>query len=128
MTDLTKLTTNEFLDLICGKAHEDIGLLEIPDYQAELRRRLTSEPTGDVAELLEKLRICLEDDSPHVGMILWRRLHLAVAALQARESEAIVLLKIMKDMHARHKDVLPNIGKVDDFLAKHGLAKLEESK
>lgn len=39
MDDLTALTDDEFISLISGEPHSDEGLLEIPEYLAEIKRR-----------------------------------------------------------------------------------------
>jgi len=40
MTDLKELSKDEFLKLISGETHSDSGLLEVTEYQDEIRRRL----------------------------------------------------------------------------------------
>lgn len=82
--------------------------------QAELLRRLT--PTGDAGELIVRAVGAASKRQINTKRLKNQAL-IAVAALQDSESDAIRLLKLMKDMHTKHKDILPNIGKVDEFLS-----------
>lgn len=49
--DMTTLTDDEFISLISGEPHSDEGLLERPEYIAEIKRRLAPRPVADLGAL-----------------------------------------------------------------------------